>query len=803
MLKNFFKITIRNLLRNKVYSFINIFGLSIGIACFILISLFVKDELTYDTFNKNADRVFRLNSYYKIGENRFNLANSPVPLGPVLKEEYPEIKNIVRIQYGYNSYVKKGDEYIQEENFLYADSTLFDIFSIEFVTGNPKTALTKPNSIVITTRAAEKFFSGKNPMGERVILSNKTEFLVTGVVNPLPKNSHFEFDFAASFNSLPENGETNWFGTFVHTYVLTDKVVSAEQLNKRLFATIDKHVGPIIKAAFGTSYREFLDNGNDFSFKFVPLTDIHLYSYNIFNELKPTADINTVYLFSAIALFILIIACINFVNLATAKSTKRANEIGVRKVLGSNKAQLIRQFLSESIILCFISVIISLMIIEIVLPYFNNLTQKELTVNYLGNLFVIPVIAAFTILLGSIAGMYPALLLASFKPVLVLKGKIYKGTNKSFLRKGLVVFQFATSIVLFIGTLVIYNQMEYIKNKNLGFNKEQMLVVKNVDDLTEQQASFTDEIKKYPGIKNATLSKGLPVFSLDANIYRKEGSNDNQTLITLKTDYNFLDTYEIKLKDGRSFRREMSTDTACIILNESAVKKIGFTDPINSKLTLVSSDNPPAYTVIGIVKDFHLQTLKDEIRPAAIVLLKQPEANFLSVKVSSANVEETIEYLSDKWKDFGQSKPIEYTFFDENFGEIYRAEIQTGEIFTIFAVLAIVIACLGLFGLAAFTAEQRTKEIGIRKVLGSSVLQIIILLSKEFVKWVLLANIIAWPVAYYIMDNWLDDFIYRIDIDVSTFLITGLAALVIAVLTISYQAIKAAIINPAKVLKTE
>lgn len=801
MLKNFLKITIRNLIKNKLYSIVNISGLAIGVACFILISLFVVDELTYDSYNINSGRIFRVNANYKVGDNRFNLANSPMPLGKVLVDEYPEIEKSVRIIKKELVYVKKGDEFLREENFFFADSTLLDVFTLNLLQGD-KSALTEPNSIVITSETAEKYFPDQNPLDERVILSDGMEFLVKGIAEPLPNNSHLEFDFVASFNSLPESGETNWFGEFAHTYVLTQSGVTEKVLNKKIFGVAEKHIGPIIKAAFGLSYQEFLNNGNDFSFNFVPLRKIYLYS-EVLNEFKETGDINKVYLFSAIAVFILIIACINFINLATARSTKRANEIGVRKVLGSKKIQLVKQFLSESTILCFIAVIFSIVIVELVLSSFNELTNKELSLNSFGSFLIAPAIIIFTLILGMAAGLYPALLLASFKPVLVLKSKA-PINNKGSLRRGLVVFQFATSIVLFVGTFVIYNQMEYMKNKDLGFNKDQVIVIWNVNDLGNQQFAFADAIKENSKIINASLSQGLPMHYLDANIYRKEGAgNDNLTLVTMQVDYNYFDTYGMKMKDGRFFNREISTDTSAIILNEDAVKKLNYSDPLNSKLFPLDENNSNQYTIIGVTKDFHLQTLKDKIRPAALVLLKEPAANSLSVKISSHNIQETIRYLSDTWKAFGQNKPMEYTFFNENFAELYRSEIQSGKVFTIFAVLAIAIACLGLFGLTTFTAEQRTKEIGIRKVLGASIPGIISMLSKEFLILVGLANLIAWPSAYFIMNQWLEAFVYKVEISIGVFLIAGLVVLIIALITVSLQAIKAATANPIESLRYE
>ena len=803
MIKSYLKTTIRNLLKNKVFSFVNISGLAIGVACFILIGLFVADELTYDTFNISADRIFRVNAHYNIGGNRFNLANSPVPLAGVLASEYPEIERTVRILKGTNIYVKKDAEYIKEDKFFYADSSMFDIFTINFVRGDSRTALMQPNTVVITTKTAEKYYASDDPLGKRLTLSNGQDYLITGVVEPVPGNSHFEFDFIASYNTLPENKETNWFGSFAHTYVLTRPGVTADQLNDKIYSVTEKHIGPIVQAAFGLSYKEFLDKGNDFSFVFVPLTKIHLYS-NVFNEFKDTGSISTVYLFSAVAVFILIIACINFINLSTAKSSKRANEIGVRKVLGSKKSQLIQQFLTESIMLCFIAVLLSVMIVEYSLPAFNELTGKHLSLS-IGNLYAIPALLIFTILLGIAAGLYPALLLSSFKPVSVLKSKAAGSKTGGLLRKGLVVFQFATSIILFIGTFVIYNQVQYIRNKNLGFNKDQVLVVKNISDLGQQQFAFANTVRENSNVTDASLSQGLPDHDLSANIFRKEGpSDENETLILLPVDYNFLNTYKMKMKVGRFFSRDIITDSSAIILNEAAVKKLNFTDPLNSRLLHnLDGGKTASFNVIGVVKDFHLQSLKDEIRPAAFVLLNEPEAEFLSVKFYPRDISKTIKYLSAEWKNFGQAKPMEYSFFDEYFAEAYQSEIQSEKVFTIFAMLAIIIACLGLFGLAAFTAEQRTKEIGIRKVLGASITDIVKMLSKEFLILVALANLAAWPAAYFIMKNWLSDFAYKTELGVNIFLFAGVTVLAIALLTVSYQAVKSAFANPVKSLKYE
>ena len=804
MFKNYLKITIRNLTKNKLFSIVNILGLTIGITCFILIGLFVFNELTYDSYNNKEDRIFRLNSYYKVGDNRFNLANSPMPLANALASEYPEIEKIARLLPANNIYLKKENNYIKEEKFFYADSSLFDIFTIDFISGNPKTALTQPNNVVITTNTAQKYFSSKNPIGKRIILSNGKEFLITGVVKPLPENSHFEFDFIASLNSLPESGKINWFGQFVHTYVLTKKGVTAEELNKKIYSVAEKYLGPIIKSAFGVSYKEFLNNGNNFSFAFVPLKDIHLYS-KMFNELKEAGDINTIYFFSTIAIFILIIASINFINLSTARSKKRANEIGVRKVLGSNKTQLLKQFLSESILLCFIAVIISLMLVELLLPYFNNLTDKELSLNLFENAFLIPGLILFTLVLGISAGLYPSLLLAFFKPVQILKSNAAVYNKKGGLRKSLVVFQFATSVVLFTGTFVIYNQMQYIKNKNLGFNKDQVLIIKNINDLGSKQFTFANAIKENINVLDASLSFGLPDYDLTANIFKKKGENNPYTLVTIPVDYNFLNTYKLKIKEGRYFSKNISTDTLSIILNEAAVKKLNFKNPLNSELltSLGNNNNVSPLKVIGIVKDFHLQTLKDEIRPAALILLDTPEADFLSIKIFSKDIQKTIKYLSNKWKEFGQIKPMEYSFFDDNFNELYKSEIQSEKVFTIFAILAIIIACLGLFGLTAFTAEQRKKEIGIRKVLGATVTNIVFMLSKEFLILIGAANVIAWPVSYFLMHKWLEDFVYKTEMGIDIFLISGLAVIVIALITVSFQAIYAAISNPVNSIRYE
>jgi putative ABC transport system permease protein len=807
MFKNYLKIAFRNFLRQKVYSFINLTGLAVGIASCLLILLFVRSELTYDQSHKKAPHIYRVAMKFNIGTNRFDVAMGPCPLAGALVKDFPEIVNATRFFHrnyrGEYTYVSFEDKQFREERFLWVDSTIFEIFTIPFVEGNPQTALKHPNSVVITPAIAKKYFGKTDPMGQMLSLEDGSLYKVTGIVEELPENSHIHYDFLSSFSSLEKSRDPEWYDIAVYTYILLQENAYPKQLEEKLPAFSRTYYEPIIQRIMGISYDKFLESGNYMGFFLQPFLDIHLHS-KIENEFEPAGDITTVVIFSAIAFIILLIACFNFINLATARSTQRANEVGVRKVVGSSRKQLIGQFLTESIFLSFMSFLLAWVIVELFLPLFDSFIGKKITTAEEMEWYFLPGFIFAAVVIGILAGSYPAFLLSSFQPVKVLKGKLHSYSKGRIFKNALVVFQFTISIILLIGTIVIYNQLNYMRFKNLGFDKEHVVVIHSADRLGTEQQTFKNELIRNANIVNATYSDCLPQMLLEVKVFQREGApgNENHNLITMFTDYDFMGTYQVQLSEGRYFSRDRSTDTSAVILNETAVKALGVDNFREERLILMGRKNRPL-NIIGVFKDFHLESFHAKIRPMAAMFIDERPGVLLSVRIGPVEIPETLRFIENQWKHYVPDQPLEYVFFDEQFDKNYKAEIQTGKVITAFALLAIFVACLGLFGLASFTAVQRTKEIGIRKVLGASVTGMIMLLSKEFTRWVLLANIIAWPVAWFAMSNWLQNFAYRIDMGWWIFILSGALALFIALLTVSYQAIKAANANPVDALRYE
>ncbi len=804
MIKNYLKIALRNLLKFKAYSFINIFGLAIGIAACIMILLFINDELSYDRNNLKADQIYRVHTAARLAGNESNLAVSPAPLGKTLVNDFPEVIQYVRLMPNRTMLIRYKDNVFNEANFYWADSTLFDVFTIPFIQGDPQTALAQPHTIVITQRLAKKYFGNEDPMDKIMNFEDGTPYTIKGVVKDCPHNVHFHYDIFASMASLGLGDTPFWVANSFHTYIVLKKGVPGSQLTAKLPAFVEKYAGPQLRELFQTSYEEILKSGSRYEFHMQPLTDIHLTSHLDY-ELEPNSDIKYIYIFSVIALFILLIACINFMNLSTARSMLRSKEVGIRKVLGSNKSQLIKQFLTESVLMTFIAVVIAIALVEIFLPSFNSLAGKELHTSYFSNYLALPALFVAVIAVGLIAGSYPAFFLSSFKPVTVLKGKL-NGAGGTWLRSGLVVFQFAISIVLFIGTFIVYGQLKYVQEKNLGFDRDHVLVITRAWALEKQSQTFKEELKKNSHIISASNSDNLPGRNFGQTVFRPEGTQSSQQYIlsVMSTDYDFAETMKLQLTGGRYFSRDFAADTQVVVLNESAVKHMGIKDPVGKRVILPgrTPDQNVFYKIIGVLKDFHFESLHQKIRPLAVVLDKG-ETAFLPVRISAGDVSGSVGFIESEWKKFVPGKPFEYFFLDDDFNNLYESEQKTGEIFTVFSVLAIFIACLGLFGLAAFTAERRTKEIGIRKVLGASIPGIVVLLSREFTKWVLLANIIAWPLAYYFMNSWLQNFAYRIDMGWGIFLLSAVIALIIALFTVSFQAVKVAVANPVRALRSE
>lgn len=808
MLQNYLKIAIRTLRKQVGFAFINIIGLAIGLACCLLITLYVVDELSYDRYHDKADRIYRINSDIKFGGNDMHMAVSPDPIGPTLVQDYPQVENFVRLHDRGTWLVKKqgSSTNLREQPVFFADSTLFDVFTFPLVAGDPKRALTEPNSVVISESAAKRHFDNQPALGKTLVFDNDKTFKVTGVMRDMPENSHFHTDFFLSMRN--DNYQWgNWLSNNHHTYILLKPGVDANTFAVNFDKVIEKYVGPQARQALNISMDDFRKAGNSIRYWLTPLTDIHLHSKQTI-ELAPNSDIQYVYTFSAVALFILLIACINFMNLATARSANRAKEVGVRKVLGSERQQLIGQFITESVLMAVLGMVLALFIVGLTLPLFNTLAAKNMSIDSLASSRLLPLLVLLPLMVGLLAGSYPAFFLSSFRPISVLKGKLNVGLKSVSLRSGLVVFQFAMSVLLIIGTIVVYRQLNYIQTKNLGFDRDQVVTIQDVYALGTQAQAFKDEVVRLPGVQQGTLTGFLPTPSnrSDSPLF-PEGKFDQKNAVSAQiwpVDHDYVSTLGMKILQGRDFSRDFGSDSTGIILNETAVKVFGFDKPIGKRIALMldaQSKDAKVFTVIGVVKNFHFESLRRNIGALALTLDPQPSAT--SFRISGADVPALMKQIEAKWHQFAPGQPFVYQFMEDSFDSIYRAEARIGIIAITFAVLAILIACLGLFGLAAFMAEQRTKEIGVRKVLGASIPSIISLLSKDFLKLVFIAILIASPVAWYAMKQWLQDFEYKIDIEWWMFTLAGLLAVGIALLTVSFQAIKAALMNPVKSLRAD
>lgn len=813
MIKNYFQIAIRNILRHKGYSFINIAGLAAGIACCMLIMLYVQDELSYDRFNENIDRLYRLERKGVFQGKEFHVAATAHPTGPAFKNELPEILESVRI-WPQELSVKTLDNRYFNERILFADPAIFTAFTFPLSEGSPEIALKEPQAIVLTEEMSKKYFNTGDAVGKvlSVQWDNETtiDFKVTGIMKKIPRNSHFRTDFFASYATLDKliPGRLNtWLNNSNYTYFLLSKNQTARKLAQKFPALIEKYMGKDIRQFLGPN----VDINRLFEFTLRPVSEIHLYS-NIEFEFEPAGSIDTVYIFSVIAFLVLLIACINFMNLSTARSALRAKEVGLRKTVGAHKHSLLTQFIGESVLLTFIAGIIALLLVQLLLPVYNAVTLKEMTNTYLTDPVSMILFIAIILLVGFAAGSYPAFYLTSFQPAKVLKGKFTTGneSRSQFLRKGLVVLQFTISIALIICTIVVMNQLHYIKNKNLGFKKEQVVVVPAIDDsLGNRVDAVKAELLKNPGVLKAGVTSRIPGSrSTSDRAFLREGMDKGQSQVVryFSIDTDFIPVLEIQMAAGRNFSKDFVTDKDGIILNEAAVKKFGWESPESAiGQGILIPETTTTYTkfkIVGVVKDFHYKSLHQTIDPL-ILFLDPTNVAYVLVKIKTGDIPATIGYLENKFKEFSPGFTPEYYFLDESFDNLYRSEERMQTIFKYFTLLAILISCLGLFGLISFTAQRRRKEVGIRKVLGATVSNIVLNLSREFVVLTLIANLIAWPLAFIAMNKWLQRFAYRTGIGISTFILSALIALAIALLTVSYQSIKAALANPTGSLKYE
>lgn len=806
MLRNYLKIAIRNMKRHKGYSLINIFGLALGMACCILILLYVTDELSYDNFHEKADRIYRVNAISSIGVTTRYYATVPPALAQGLADSIPEIEAFVRAMDINSLRGRYKNNSIEIEECFFVDSAFFNIFTHEFVEGSPESALENPDSFVITEETAHRIFGDESPMGKSIDLGRSRVIQVTGVIKNVPSNSHFRFNGLLPLSFIrDESGSPRDFSDIAYfcewyAYLLLRESVSVSDVERKITETAEEKWGELLR-----------EKGTTRQYPVQRIRDLHLRSYCEYEYGSP-GDINTVYLFSAIALLVLFIACFNFINLSTARSASRAREVGMRKVLGSHKSQLIKQFLSESIVISIIGLLLGILLVILALPTFNGLAGKEFNSAQLMSSTVLLGLLGIIIVTGIIAGSFPAFILSAFDPVIVLKGKLSSASKNSSLRKILVVVQFSISVFMIIGILIIIRQLDYIKNRNLGFNKEQMVVMPFFGNRRDEETAgrfdaLRNKISQNPSVVSASFSIDVPGGDMGFDAFLPEGKSSEETLRAMRywVGYNFVKTYGMEIIKGRDFSQSFSTDAnQALIINEKAATVLGWGDDVLGKqLVNVSRDNRPG-TIVGVVKDFHSASMRMEISPVVIAL----EPRFfgrISVRLRPENVPDTLSFLENTLREIYPEREFDfsYYFIDDDFRSKYPEEEKIREIYLTFGFLAVFIACLGLFGLASFTVEQRTKEIGVRKVLGASVQEIALLLSKEFFKWVLVANIIAWPLAYYVMNNWLENFAYRIGIKLDIFIFSGIIAVVIAMLTVSYHSIKAARANPVNALKYE
>ena len=823
MIQNYIKIAWRNLVRNKVSSIINIGGLAIGLACVLLIGMYVKDELGYDRFFKDANRIYRVNTHEKTGNDEFVAGHTPPPVGAALMSNFPEVESYTRIFLPGDEvvhYLDNGQRHsLTEKSLLSVDSNFLQFFSYPLLAGDPKTCLNGPNYIVLTEKAAKKYFGDASPIGKNLVFDEYAKpFTVTAVLKDLPEQSSLQFDVLQSNVGMPPVKRFNWSWIWLQmgTYVkLKANAPNDEASIKRLEARFPAMVRVQAASAFkrlGQPFDQFIKNGGKYDISLQPLTAIHLLSQNIGSRYINQSDIKYVYIFSAVALFIMLLACVNFMNLATAQSAKRAKEVGIRKVLGSERGQLIGQFMSEAFLYTASATLIACFIVAACLPAFNQLAAKELSLQAFFNVYTVAALVLLVLLTTLLAGMYPAFFLTSFKPAAVLKGSADAGKTGGgfFTRNALVVFQFSVSTVLIICTIVVYKQLMYNQSKDLGFNKENVLIVANADRLGQHEESFRQELLQLPGVGGASISTSLPTQKSYTDTYKPE-DDENMTasgkdlwLSGYMADESFVPTLKLQILEGRNFSKNF-TDSASIILNETAVKQIGWSNPIGK--TIFYPGDQRRFKVIGVVRDFNTESLRNPISSFALFYKTSQAIHvapaYLAVRIKPGDYQKAIGHIQAKWAEFMPDNPFEYSFLDAEFDSLYRTDQTIGKVFSVFTFLSLTVACLGLLGLAMFTAERRTKEIGIRKVLGASVQNVVTMLSKDFLKLVMIASLIAFPVAWYAMNKWLQDFAYKTDISWWVFALSTGAVCAIALFTISFQSLKAALTNPVESLRSE
>lgn len=806
MLKSLIRYSIRSFKRQRSYIIINILGLSIGIACSLLITLFVINEAGYDKYNVNKDRIFRVVLNGKIGGQEVIGAFTPSIMGPTMLREVPEVEDYLRMTGRGPTIVEYNGQTFTEEACIEADSSFFSFFTIPVIKGDPSVMLNAPHKVILTESTARKIFGVEDPMDKALKLGTDTvRYIVSGVIGDIPPKSHFNANMITSFLTNPRSEDPTWMSNSFSTYLLVKPNTSYLDIEKKIPDMLVRYVGPELERYMGITIDEFLEQGNRYTYFLQNLTDIHL-DPSVQQEFREASDPKYLWIFGSIAVLIVLIAAINFMNLSTAQAARRAKEVGIKKVSGSTRGMLISQFLAESFILAFASLLLALLIIKLSLPYFNNLLGTALRLDLFGNWYTVPVLLLFTLLVGILSGSYPALFLSSFNPYTVLKGSVRNSMQNGRLRRVLVIFQFAVSILLIVGTMIMYRQIRFMLNKDVGFNKEQLIVINRAGALGPRVKAFKDAVRNIPGVVNITSSTAVPGRNNNHNGYGLEGRDEESFLMqTNYVDYDYLETYGMTLAEGRFFNESYATDQEACLINENTVRDFEISDITRARFIRPGEGDTPLYLqVIGVVKNFNHESLRNPIQPYIFILKGDNRLyGYLTVKLTAQSYQSTIAGIEGVWKEFTGNSPLQYYFLDEDFENMYIQEKQNAQMAVIFSILAIFIAALGLFGLTSFTVEQRTKEIGVRKAMGSSVTGIYLVISREIIILVSLSALIAWPVIYFVAEKWLENFHYRIEAGVFTF-IAGLAiALGIALLTITYRIMKAARVNPASSLKYE
>ena len=806
MFKNYFLSAIRNVFKNWKYLLINILGLSIGLAASIYIVLFVHFELSYDKFHSQANNIYRIGVRGMMMNNEINQAVTAAPMAEAMRNDYPEVITACRVREAGDWLIKYEDKKFNERNMLFADSTFFDVFSFKLIKGDPKTVLKEPKTVVLTESASKKYFGSEDPIGKLLkVESDTTLYKVTGVMENVPENSHFHFELLGSLKTLRGSENTFWISHNFYTYIRLKEGINPKEFEKKMELMVAKYVGPQIEQFLGINMEQFASSGNYFGYFIQPITEIHLHS-DLQYEIESNGNIVYVYIFISIAIFILLIACVNFTNIATARASTRSKEVGIRKVVGAMKKHLVLQFLLEAFIICSISLLFALFVLEFFRPNLNNLMQLPLKIDYLGNFYTIPLFLLLILLVSILAGGYPAFFLSSFKPIAVLKGKLKLGVKGGILRAILVIFQFVVSVFILLSTYTVFDQLRFVLNKDLGFDKENIIMIRRSDALKKQMEAFKAELKTLPNVISVSNANTYPGENFSNNAFFLEGEPTSNTYLLNQAwiSFDYEKVLGFEMKEGRFFSPNFPTDSQAIVINEAAVKSLGFENPIGKHILHPRSETEIApLTVIGVVKNFNFKSLHTPVEPAAFTLMPGNWEGVVCVKINNQNSSQTLNSIQKTWESFTSDYPFEYFFFEDHIKSLYKSEQRTSRVFVMFSVLSIIIAFLGLLGLISFMTEQRKKEVGIRKTFGSTSLNIMLIYCKEILKLIVIASVISWPISYFAMNKWLQDFSYRVNIDLVMFAVIPLFTMILSLATVFYQSYLAARQNPAETLRYE